>query len=236
MFKKKKSEEGAITFVFMLGVVGVSFVIFSTLTQRSQNEFNLASHRDIQSDKEQVLKAFQNIADCPANPPPCAANDHLEIKDKTGKMMVARDGMSRIGRWNVRIDCMSGSKDKPADYGVMIGRFSPSGEVLNDPLTKKPMSFKKMSSLIEACSLGKSDDTKLLSNICYGAINGKEKLPSGEAKDCGECQFKNTYCGDNQVPFPTCPEGYIPTFRYSDRYGWGGIDLTKYTLCRKKTI
>lgn len=232
MLKKRKSEEGASTFVLMLGVVGVSLVVFSLLAQRAQNELNLTLHRDIQGDKPAVLKAFEHLAACPSNPPACSVGDRLEIKNKPGKIMVNRDGSSRIGRWNVRVDCQAGGSQK---YAVMISRMSPNGEVLADPLTKRPMKWEKLANLDDACTVQKPEETKLMAAICYGALDGKESLPPAEARDCGECQFKNKYCGDNQVPFPSCEAGFVPVFRYSDRYGWGGIDLTKYTLCRKKT-
>jgi hypothetical protein len=68
---------------------------------------------------------------------------------------------------------------------------------------------------------------------CYGGEEGIDPLPDKLDDICDDCIFKSRYCADEQRSFPDCPEGYAGFYRYVDRYGWGGIDYTKYTICRE---
>ena len=83
------------------------------------------------------------------------------------------------------------------------------------------------------CSQGKAANRKLLANTCYGAVEGTGPMPADLAAQCNGCVFMDLYCADNQIAFPECPQGFKKTYNYIDRYGWGGIDLSKYTLCEK---
>ena len=89
--------------------------------------------------------------------------------------------------------------------------------------------------LKDACSLLGSDVLLLKSDPCFGAIQGLGALPPevATASACTTCKYAGKYCTEAQRDFPKCPTDYQSVFRYVDRYGWGGIDMTKYTVCSK---
>ena len=38
------------------------------------------------------------------------------------------------------------------------------------------------------------------------------------------------------LEYPTCPAGFIPELKFIDRYGWGGSELSKVTVCLRQFL
>ena len=225
-------EQGSAPLIAVLMMLGICFILTSFLSNQTINEYDAELHQDLNVDRIYVKSAIRSGSNCSTEAEKaCVLGQRVKIFTKAGVELVNDKGTSRIGKWNVKVECFQ--KKAKLEFFVFLSRLDSGGQILNDPLTKKPLDSIELSSLKDICPSSAVDPPKLFGNTCFGFESGTAPLPDSVNKICNGCKFTNRYCGDNQVPFPICPTGFQRTFHYIDRYGWGGIDLTKYTLCKK---
>lgn len=225
-----QNQSGFISLPIVMGLVGLLLLVMHSTYKRAQDELAREYHKELMTDKFEVLSALRYAKVCEAVPKSCSAGQRLDLFDKQGREIVNRDGTHKISRWNVKVECLA---NKSNQYWVYVARLNGT-EFLKDPLTGQLLQWKEISDLSSACGSALPNDTLFLRNDCYGGIEGGTTVPSSFAALCGKACLTKKYCSDNQVTFPQCPPGQRIVSRYLDRYGWGGVDLSKYTLCMKE--
>jgi hypothetical protein len=231
-----ENQSGFSSLLVVFAILGACLLALKYVGHRAEQEMRAEAHREWTVDRLKVKAALKGQSDCRTInfEAPCPAGDSLSLQKKSGGVLVAADGSTKIGRWNVRIECAAKS---PAAWWVMVAMRNGTNAFHKDPLTRKTLGWSELVSLKDVCGSGSGDMVLQKSQPCYGGIQGAESLPPEIIALSGcrdaSCKYHNLYCGDNQREFPDCPEDYQSTFRYVDRYGWGGIDFTKYTVCTR---
>ncbi|HYX34499.1 MAG TPA: hypothetical protein VE954_15450 [Oligoflexus sp.] len=228
------SQTGSSGLLVVIALLGASLLGLQFVGHRSEQEMRAESHREWRVDKLKVKSALQSQSNCSAVnfTSACAVGTTLALPNKSGGVLVAANGSTKIGRWNVKIECKAKST---TEYWVTAAALDASNTFIKDPLTQKPMAWSDLMPLQDACGSGSADIVLEKSSPCYGTAQGTGPLPAelATASGCVNCKYLGHYCSDTQRAFPSCPDGYQGIFRYVDRYGWGGIDFTKYTICSK---
>ncbi|WP_141735568.1 hypothetical protein [Oligoflexus tunisiensis] len=232
----RRSQSGFSGLLLVFAILGACLLGLKYVGHRAEQEMRAEAHREWTVDKLKIKAALKGQSDCKAInfETPCTVGTNIPLQKKSGGVLVAADGSTKIGRWNVQIECAAKS---PAAYWVMVAVRDGANAFHKDPLTRKPLGWSELVSLKDVCGTGSADIVLQKSQPCYGGIQGTAPLPPEivSLSGCSDasCKYHNLYCGDNQRVFPDCPVDYQSTFRYVDRYGWGGIDFTKYTICTK---
>jgi len=217
-------DSGAITIPFVITVTGILMLVVKLSSDRAKKEFASEYHNALRVDKMQIKHALRTIKECPQEvAKPCSPGQSINVFDTDGEILVSADGTSKIARWNVKIEC---SEAKGNQYWVYTSRLAGSG-FAKDPLTDRPDDWKPLTQF----DCGKKTNVLVQANVCYGLIQGTATLPSGFVIPESNMGLLNRYCSDEQIPFLDCPEGYSADYRIIDRFGWAGMDLTKYTYC-----
>ena len=191
-----------------------------------------------------------------------SASEGLQLNDKDGNTLIRNSNsnvqQTRIGGWNVRIRC-DGSQYQVQAARCRRGNGGNGyncTEFVKNPLTKLEDVWQEIGTLENLC--GSTQRLVVYSAPCFGGnVDGlRSAIPSAiqcnylplgaiinpdNAIHNGMCFFGSpghahggqTYCPENVVPYPDCPGGFNPTLRGTDRYGWGGLDLTKFTVCER---
>jgi hypothetical protein len=231
----KRDQSGFSALLIVTALLGASLLGLKYMQHRTELELRAEAHQDWIVDKLKVKSSLRSQSDCQLINlnSGCTIGNTIALPKQSGGILVAANGSTKIGRWNVKVECLA--KTPPA-YGVLVGSPAGGNGFHKDPLTQKPLVWTKLMSLTEACGSTGAATLLAKSAPCYGAQQGVEPLPpevTAQTGCTGSCLFAGHYCGDAQRDFPSCPPDYQSTFRYVDRYGWGGIDMTKYTICTK---
>jgi hypothetical protein len=212
---------------------GACLLSAAFLHHRSVNEMAAQEKDDLNAYKLYARTALRAKLDCRAPVfTPCVAGSTIQLLDRAGKELVATAGTTKIGKWNVKAQCLTKTQ---TEFWIMLARPDGAGGFRKDPLSGAPLGWTEAVALSALCQGGDApgSTTIVRSAPCYASVEGSSPLPAVPKNVCKGCSIENTYCGDDQREFPLCPAGYKSFFHYSDRYGWGGVDLSKYTLCRK---
>lgn len=215
-------------------LVVASFFSLGYLSQQASRELDAELHNELNADKDLVRSSVRWNSRCTAAVRrSCKIGDTLPLYDRKGGVFIDQTGNTKIGKWNVRLAC---DRDKKLGrvYHVQVARKAQDGEFLEDPLTKHTLEWSSLFPMRESCEGGVSKTDVVLRNDCYGNLTGRDPVPADLLPHCPGCPGSaNFYCSDDQVSFPACPSGYRVGIRYIDRFGWGGVDLTKITVCKK---
>lgn len=229
-----KSQSGSAAVLIILLLVAASVLSLGYLSQQASREYDAELQGELNADKNLVRSSLRWKMRCNAEVlRSCSLGDRIKLYDRQGKLFIDDTGTSTIGKWNVRIAC-----DRHKEFGLIfhaqVARMDSSGTFLDDPLTKNKLNWRSIFPMRDICEGGGSDTDVVLRNDCYGNLSGRDPVSGDLLRFCPRCpSFRNFYCADDQINFPTCPTGFRVGVRYVDRYGWGGIDMTKITVCRK---
>lgn len=235
---KDENQSGSVAMITLMLIVGVSLFYFGQLASKSQNVLNQGFHDSLIAEKNQIKARIKYAASCEvAIPLTCTGDQKLSLKSKTGNTLVSADGLQKIGHWNVKVQCKSPSSE---GFWIFAARLDAKLQATKDPLTGKLLDWTPVAKLARDCDGASVPERKLVHNTCYGTITGTHSLPPEIAKLCANvpgtdlgCTFSGKYCGDQQIDYPPCEPGYHSLYRYMDRFGWGGIDISKFTMCEK---
>lgn len=194
------------------------------LKSRTTKALDSEISNTLRVDKLLVESAARNSVNC-SNLPigPCV--EPIDLNDKYGRRFLSSDGSQKIGAWNVRLGC---GVDKT--FWIQISRQRKDKSFDEDPLTKKPLQWADLVKLDDSCV---ADARLVLEKTCYGYFDGKTPLPKEIVNMSKGDPPPFNYCLEDQIAYPQCPDGYALRKRYSDRFGWGGIDIVKYSNCEK---
>ncbi|MFK7824184.1 MAG: hypothetical protein AB8G05_08505 [Oligoflexales bacterium] len=240
-------EAGVASLLTVIILFGVTFSIFSFLSLQSDRQLKQLLREELKVDKLLVNRALAFQANCAAiSSFTCSGAGPLKVDDIKGNDLIVNSGNKKIGKWNTRIRCVSD------EYEVQVARLKSPGVFETDPFTNQPDSWESIGNLESLCV---RERQVIAGTPCYGADTGgligsavgRTVLPAEVLAACNStsppCQFKGkpsdplikhggfTYCPDSLESFPTCPAGFHAELEYVDRYGWGGIDYTKFTIC-----
>ncbi|RYG71097.1 hypothetical protein EON80_05835 [bacterium] len=244
-------ESGSISTLTVLGIVGICMMFMFQLNKRSQNEFSYELHSEIVSHRNAVIRKIEDLAVCGKLEQNCTRGMTYDVESRLGgPLLVKRDGSTVISSLNVLIRCEDFKhKDNKVDKSLVVNvaRRDKAGNFLSDPLTPSrkgewtPLDL----SLAEICNGDSGVETVIEEATCYGGKNeavGQQRngyeLPEDiRMQFCSDpgCKKLRSYCNENlsEFNYKDCRAGYKPTFKYLDRYGWAGVDFSKYTVCEK---
>lgn len=218
------NQAGAINLTLSILCCLACFLIVRFLNSRSTEALNAEISNTLRVDKILVEAALRNSIDC-SNLPNGPCKGPVDLTDKYGKLFLSKDGSQKIGAWNARIACGSDGA-----FWVQTSVLRKDKSFGEDPLTKKSLKWTDLVSLGKACM---PVPLLMLEKSCYGFYDGLGSLPQEVLEANRGTLPAYKYCLEDQMDFPSCPDGYAVRNRYSDRFGWAGMDLAKYTNCEK---
>lgn len=232
------SQQGSAALIVVFGVIASALAGIQYLGQRTEKEYRAETRQEIMIDKLKVKSSLRANADCSLIDfsAPCSPGSTYAVPRISGGILVAADGSTVIGKWNVKIECLA---KVPNAFWITVAKPDGKGGFHPDPLTQQALTWKEMITLEEVCSTNGPGFLLQAGQPCYGASEGTNPIPPEISTQLGcssNCTYANSYCPDTQRDYPVCPNGYQTVFRYVDRFGWGAVDFAKYTLCSRNSM
>ncbi len=179
---KQNRQDGSAAIFAMTIVVGSGLFIMSQMATRSSLALDREMHNELVAEKAQVKLTLENATTCDTPlPKTCKTGNPIALNSKSGTPLVTVDGMSKIGMWNVKVDCMN---DTDNTYGIFVSRQVAQNTFMLDPQTKLPLNWKSVAPLTINCGVQAPDDGVLYHNTCYGTVTGADALPYEVALQC----------------------------------------------------
>ena len=235
------NEQGSSSLLTIIILFSISFTVFGFIQVRAKKDLDKLISNGLEENKLLVSRAIAYQADCNSIDfsTSCPGSSSLGLDDRRGNSLISNSG-TKVGDWDVRVRCNSGV------YQVELARLKSNGDFKVNSLTRQEYSWEVMDTLKNLCF---RDRQVIPASPCYGTQGGvgagHTQLPPHLLTVCqtmsppgGFCNpsyyhGSYTYCPNNIGNYPGCPSGYQPELNYIDRFGWGGIDFTKMTVCVK---
>lgn len=226
------NREGGFSALLVVFILATGFLALKLVNDRTVQEMKALASQSLIIDRLKAKSLIRSNFDCASYDftQSCTLGEEIALTDTYDAVFVKKDGSTRAGEWNIKVECKNAAHPEPI---VLLARLDEKGQYRKDPLTGKVQDWSNLTTLKSFCEESTNDSLLLKSSPpCYGLTEGMGALPSLLASGCGSfCAY--AYCMDEQRDFPACPSGYHIASTYIDRFGWGGIDFTKYSICLK---